>query len=346
MMNLVNVRLLNQQLVSPLYEKAEDVVRFFGAMQAQDYRMMRWAVAMRTKRPSEEAFKKAFDDGRIVRLHLMRGTWQLINSDDYWWMIDLFASKARRIILGWMKNNKIEISENELRSVREILVDAVDNDCCVTMDGFEKSLLKNNMAMDRHRLSYHIRLAEIDGVLCSGDLLPMKATYALARKKMKQCEKMDRDDALMLLAKKYFQSHQPATLEDFVWWSGLGVADCKKAISLLGAAVHVERCAGQEFYLTGDCRKRGARSGVCHLIPSYDEYLIGYKSRDVVLDARYRSYAHNDFGIFRPVVAYNGRICGNWSPYGKNLDVNIFADGCEDADFSVAEERYKRYIWK
>lgn len=93
-MNPISIRLLNQQLVAPQFGDPAEVVGYMGAMQAQEYRMMRWAVEMRTRRPSASAFKQAFDSGRIIRLHLMRGTWQLVSADNYWPMIDLFAPKA------------------------------------------------------------------------------------------------------------------------------------------------------------------------------------------------------------------------------------------------------------
>lgn len=94
-MNPISIRLLNQQLIAPQFSKPEEVVSHFGAMQAQEYRMMRWAVEMRTRRPSEKAFTKAFNEGKIVRLHLLRGTWQLVSAEDYWWMLDLCAPKAK-----------------------------------------------------------------------------------------------------------------------------------------------------------------------------------------------------------------------------------------------------------
>ena len=62
-MNPVAIRLLNQQLICPQFDKPEEVVKHMCAMQAQEYRLMRWAVAMRTKKPSAKAFKKAFDSG-------------------------------------------------------------------------------------------------------------------------------------------------------------------------------------------------------------------------------------------------------------------------------------------
>ena len=42
-MNPIAIRLLNQQLVAPQFKTPEEVVSYMGAMQAQEYRMMRWA---------------------------------------------------------------------------------------------------------------------------------------------------------------------------------------------------------------------------------------------------------------------------------------------------------------
>ena len=81
-MNPIAIRLLNQQLIAPQFSNPAEVVHYMGAMQAQEYRMMRWAVEMRTRKPSEKAFKRAFDSGKIIRLHLMRGTWQLVAAED------------------------------------------------------------------------------------------------------------------------------------------------------------------------------------------------------------------------------------------------------------------------
>ena len=94
MKNPVAIRLLNQQLIVPQFKTPTEVVSHMGAMQAQEYRMMRWAVDMRTQKPSHKAFKEAYNSGQIIRLHLMRGTWQLVSAEDYWWMIDLCAPKA------------------------------------------------------------------------------------------------------------------------------------------------------------------------------------------------------------------------------------------------------------
>ena len=344
-MNPVAIRLLNQQLICPQFRDPAEVVGHLGAMQAQEYRLMRWAVAMRTRKPSAKAFKEAFDSGRILRLHLMRGTWQLVTADDYWPMLDLCASKAISTIKGWMSSNKIRIPDEELWLVRDILAQTAADKGSVTKEDFVRALAGKDIRLDDHRLSYHIRMAEISGVLCSGDLLPMKASYALTDDKVRPKVKMDRDEALMRFTRKYFQSRQPATLEDFVWWSGLNVSDCRKGIALLGDTLHRERWKDRDFYLTDDCRTQGFRKGRFLLIPPYDEYLIGYKSRDVVLSAEHRHRAHNNSGLFQPVIAHDGIICGNWSPFKDDCQVEFFEGDYGVEDVQEAWQTYKQYTF-
>ena len=335
-MNPISSRLLNQQLICPQFSKPEEVVSHMGAMQAQEYRMMRWAVEMRTRKPSAKAFKKAFDSGRIIRLHLMRGTWQLVSAEDYWTFLELCAPKAISVTKGWMSSNKISIPEKELMQVRDIIAQTTDDKGSVTKDDFIAALAERDIQMDDHRLSYHIRMAEMSGTICSGNLLPMKATYALTYAKVKKVEKKDRDEALMIFTRKYFQSRQPATLEDLVWWSGLNISDCRRGIELLGDSIYKERWKSREFYLTDNCRTRGFRKDKYLLIPPYDEYLIGYKSRDIVLPQEHRHKAHNNSGIFQPIIAHDGIVCGNWKPFKNECEVDLFnseynAEGIEDA---------------
>ena len=179
MINPVAIRLLNQQLVAPQFSDPAEVVSYMGAMQAQEYRMMRWAVEMRTRKPSAKTFKKAFDSGRIIRLHLMRGTWQLVSAEDYWPFITLCGPKSIAVTKGWMSSNKISIPDDELFRVRDILAQTAADKGSVTKEDIVQALEERGLQMDDHRLSYHIRMAEFTGTLCSGDLLPMKARRSI-----------------------------------------------------------------------------------------------------------------------------------------------------------------------
>ena len=254
----------------------------------------------------------------------MRGTWQLVSAEDYWPLLGLCGSKALAVTKGWMHSNKISIPDDEIAGIREILAWTADGKGSATKEDFILSLAAKGIRMDDHRLSYHIRLAEISGILCSGDLLPMKATYSLTENKVRPRRETDRDEALLTLTRKYFQSRQPATLEDFVWWSGLNISDCRRGVGLMGGSVHRELYAGREYYLTDSCRTRGFRKGRYLLIPPYDEYLISYKSRDIVLPPEHSHRAHNNSGIFQPVIALDGTICGNWTPFKEVFKTEFF----------------------
>ena len=345
-MNPISARLLSQQLISPQFVSPHDAVEWMGAMQAQDYRMIRWAVGMRTLRPSASAFEKDFNEGRIVRTHLFRTTWQLVAGEDLGWMLELCRDSALRGLRGWMKTNGVFIPEAEQAAVQQVFTDVLSKNRSVLKSDFATALAERGMAMPDQRLSYHIRLAEYSGMLCSGDLHPLKKSYALTAEKLPVRGAIPREEALALLARKYFRSHGPATLEDFSWWSGLGINDCKKGIDILGGELVQERWKGLVFFLHQDCRTRGFRSGRVHLLPPYDEYLIGYKSRHVALHPDQSHHAHNNRGIFWPVILLDGEVTGNWSAASGKVSIDLFHPGTGLDEGAVQKEidRYGKFI--
>lgn len=326
-MNPVSMRLLSQQLASPQFKEPAEVVSWFGAMQGQEYKAMRWAVAMRTKKPSYKAFEKAFNAGEIVRTHLFRTTWQLLAGEDLGWMLALCRDKARAGLRGWMHTNGVDISQKEEERISGIFTEAAAGKRSVLKEELAEALRERDIDMDEQHFSYHLRLAELSGVLCSGDLHPTKRTLALVSEKVKHPLTPDYDEALALLARKYFRSHAPATLEDFVWWSGLNVNDCRRALAVLGDELVPVRLQQRTFYVLRDTRFRGFRNGSVLLLPAFDEYLIGYKSRYVVLPPELAHRAHNQSGIFYHVVALDGRIVGNWSPAARDGGIDLFQEG-------------------
>ncbi len=323
-MNPVSARLLGQQLICPQFSSPHDVVAWMGAMQAQEYRLMRWAVEMRTRRPSARDFEQDYNEGRIVRGHLFRTTWQLVAGEDWRWMLELCRANALRGLAGWMQSNGVSIPPAEQDQVQLIFSDYLSQHRIAQKAGFAAALADRGITMDDHRLSYHIRLAEYSGLLCSGDLFPMKHSYALAEKKLPQRTPLAKEEALALLARKYFRSHGPATLEDFVWWCGLGVGDCRSGMEAIRDELVAERWRGLTLWHCRDARTRGFRSGTVTLLPSYDEYLIGYKSRHFAVHPDHSHRAHNDRGIFWPVVLLDGEVVGNWSAPGGKPQVDIF----------------------
>ena len=315
-------------------------------MQAQDYKGMRWAVEMRTGKPSLKAFRNAFDSGRIIRTHMLRTTWQLVSAQDYHWMLELCRANAMRGLRGWMHSNGIDIPDYERRHVQDLLAQAMEGKGSFLKEDLDRILKEKGITMEEHRFSYHLRFAEFDGVICSGNLHPTKRTLALVSEKIGKDPRMDHDQALALLARKYFRSHGPASLEDFVWWSGINIGECRRGIALLGEELVPVRFRRQEYFLHRDARTRGFRSGNVLLLPAFDEYLIGYKSRHVVLHPGHAPKAHNNSGIFYNVVALDGEIVGNGHPMQSECGITVFKDGVYFPEEALKKEtdRFNSFI--
>ena len=348
-MNPISQRLLNQQLICPQLTTPHEVVSWMGAMQAQDYRMMRWAVGMRTKRPSAKAFEKAYNEGQIVRLHLFRTTWQLVAGEDLGWMLELCRDNALRGMAGWMHASGVEIPLAEQESIQLIFNDYLSKNRIALKADFACALKDRGIAMDDHRLSYHIRLAEYSGLLCSGDLFPLKNSYALAADKLPKTPRITKEEALARLARTYFRSHGPAALEDFVWWSGLNIGDCRKGISAIQGELVEERWKkGLSFLRHQDSRIRGLRSGTVTLLPPYDEYLIGYKSRHLAVHPDHMHRAHSGNGIFWPVILQDGEAVGNWSAAAGKVRTEVFYPdaGLRQEQLEEEIDRYRKFLEK
>ena len=86
-------RLANQRVAGEKLEKPEDVVRWMGALQAQDYLQAVWAIGARTQSSTLADVEQALEDGKIIRTWPMRGTIHFVPTEDARWMLQLSAAK-------------------------------------------------------------------------------------------------------------------------------------------------------------------------------------------------------------------------------------------------------------
>ena len=76
-------RLERHRLTKPASADAADLVAWFGAVQAQEYRAAKWALAQRMRGAITDAhIERAFNDGRILRTHVLRPTWHFVAAFD------------------------------------------------------------------------------------------------------------------------------------------------------------------------------------------------------------------------------------------------------------------------
>ena len=148
------------------------------------------------------------------------------------------------------------------------------------------------------------------------------------------------------LARAYFRSHSPATASDFAWWSGLSASDVRAAIGSIRDELETLRLGDRERLIHRSWTDFPAPAPALHLLPPYDEYLIGYRDREPVLRAEHAPAAHNRWGIFYPVVLAAGRVAGNWSAArreGRPIAEVSFFDSSGPADPALVEQAVGRY---
>jgi hypothetical protein len=204
------------------------------------------------------------------------------------------------------------------------------------------------------RLAFLVSIAELGAVVCSGALKGRHHTYALLEERVPPSRPLSRDAALVELSRRYFTSHGPAQLSDFVWWSGLTMADARRGVELAESDLAHEVIEGKTYWFGGSMKTAPAAAGTrIHLLPNYDEYFIAYKDRTAVAEPElFKQAAEVIRFIYGYIAVMNGRLLGGWKrTIEKNrvivearLPRSIDRDGL-DALNAVAKQ-YSAYIGK
>lgn len=314
---IAHVRLQSHQLHNPLFNTPKELVQWMGAVQAQEYNMAKWALGIRLPSATLADVERALREGEILRTHVMRPTWHFVASEDIRWMLRLTGERIKAANEQYAKSVNLEIGAKDFNRFYDLTLKVLEGGRSLTRDELGEALAHAGMPLDANRIRRCILCAEADGILCSGVDKGTKQTYALLEERAPAARELHRDEALALLASRYFKSHSPAGLNDFVWWSGLTMGDARKAIDFITPELIKEKTETQELYVHETYRDMPAPNNTLHLLPSYDEYLISYKERTTVLAAEHHAKAFNKWGIFYPVVAYKGKIAGNWKRPAK-----------------------------
>ena len=349
-MNIAARRAANQHLARPVFEKPGDVVRRMGAVQAQDYLGSLWAIGLRTKGATEGDVESAIADRSIVRTWPMRGTLHFVAAADVRWMLGLLTPRVVARSAG--RYRQLELDERTFARSRDVLSRALRGGRRLTRNALYGELEAARIATGGQR-GIHIlsRLAQ-DGLICFGAREGKQQTFALLEEWVPAAKSLKRDEALAELARRYFTSHGPATLQDFVWWSGLKTTDARAGLEMAKPHLLQEIIAGQIYWLpsSAPASKSESTNGSpsAHLLPAYDEYTVAYKDRSAVLSPSDASQAGN--GILSPTIVMDGRIAGTWTRALKKDTVVITPSPftkfkqAESLALAAAANRYGEFL--
>ncbi|MDP4208282.1 MAG: winged helix DNA-binding domain-containing protein [Bacteroidota bacterium] len=324
--NISNLRLINQQIAESKFKTAKDVVGWMGAMQAQDYAMSKWAIGIRLPNSTDTIIESAIDNGEIIRTHLLRPTWHFVSSDDIYWMLDLTAPQIKTITKS--RNKDLGLTETVFKQSNSIIEKVLRDGNHLTREELVAEFVKAGIPVDNNRASHLLLRAEIEGLLCSGKTKANKQTYALLPERVVKTRNLTRDEALAELARKYFISHCPATLQDFVWWSGLSVSKAKQAMETIKSGFISETINDKTYWFTNSFSISGSDKDKIHLLPAYDEFIISYRDRTPSLPFEFHKKAVSNNGLFWPTIVINGQVTGIWKRTIKKdkvlLETNFF----------------------
>lgn len=345
-----NLRLNNQQLINSKFKTAKDVVSYMGAMQAQDFEMVKWAVGIRFPNSRIQMIESAINKGEVIRTHLMRPTWHLVSVNDVYWLLELTASKIKSSMKS--RDRQLELSEAIYKKSNRILEKALLGRKCLTREEIKTKFEKNKIDTDNNRLWHILINAELDKIICSGPIKKNKQTYALLDERVSNKRNFTRDEALAELATRYFTSHCPATIKDFSWWSGLSVKDANNSLEMVKSNFISETINSKIYWFTNSISKAKNVEDTVHLLPAYDEFLISYKDRSAALPQRLNNKAVSSNGIFYPTLLLNGQIIGLWKRTTTKdkvvISINPFKQNNKKTNVFISEaaDRFHHFLGK
>lgn len=308
---LSNLRLHTQRLIGPKFPTAAAAVSFFGAVQGQDLLPAMWALGLRVQHATESRIEQATFDRQLVRTWPLRNTVHFVTPADIRWMLELSAPRALK---ENARQRELGLDEATFARARRIIEYALRDGQPHTRQSLRRALDDGGVSTEGQR-GIHIlgRLAQ-DGLICMGPRAGKQPTFVLIDAWLPPAPALTRDEALAELARRYFTSHGPATIQDYIWWCGLAAAEARAGLEMVKSGLAQETIGKQVYWfdLAGPVAERGT-APVAHLLPFLDEYIVAYKDRTAVSLLEYNKLVDSGNLIFHQPILIDGLVVGIWT---------------------------------
>lgn len=348
-MDIPRQRLVNQGLLHPTTNDPAAVVARLGAVQAQDYAGAKWALGLRMRNIHDEDVERAFDAGKMLRTHILRPTWHFVAPADIRWMLELSAPRVH--VTNAFMYRKLELDDALFKRSHTVFVKSLQGGKQKTRNELGAALERAGIHADGQRLGYIVMHAELDGILVSGARRGKQFTYALLDERAPQAKTLPREEALYELTRRYFATRGPATLQDFVWWSGLTLTDARRGIEMCRAEFASARIGKQTYWFPETTPPPARSAPVAHWLPNYDEYFIGFRDRSALLAAPPpKEFDGRGNILFNHVIALDGLLVGSWrrTVRGKTVvletDFTVPLDNAAQRAIAAAAKQYGAFL--
>jgi len=349
-MNLLDIattRLSNQKLLGNSFTTTADAVLYLGGLQAQDYQAAKWSLGQRIENASDEMIEQDFNEGKILRTHVMRPTWHFVSPENIRWMLELTAPRVKRFMGTY--NRKLELTDAVFEKCNKVIAKALEKDN-KTRAELKEQLAQGGIETDVQRLGHIVMNAELDGIICSGPRKGKQFTYALLEKRVKKMKRITREEALAKLALTYFMSHGPAQIIDFTWWSGLTMKDANEGLDSVKSILTNETVENKIYWFSPDLKINRQNKTTAYLLSIFDEYTIAYKDRSALGGERYIEKFISMGSALLSVIILDGKVVGTWKRILKKaaaeVKLSVFAKLNDDERGAVekAADDYGKFL--
>lgn len=320
-LRLVTLGLAPGATGAPALRTPAEVAAHHLAMQGQDFKAVQWAIGSRLAHlgVTRQDVLASFDRGELIRTWPMRGTVHVLPTADGRWLLDLCGPIALRgVNRRW---EQLEIDEPFLETVREVTTALLKGGGSASRDELVTAYREAGLDFTLSQRRYHaIWWACQIGLTVLGPTRDGENLLVLTDEYLPGAARWPGPEGLPELARRYLRARGPARVEDLQHWTKLTKTQCRAAFAGLGDELVEIQVPGQEpgLHLLADqveaATDAPAQIPAVLALAGFDEHLLGYRDRSLVLDPDRATYVDpGRNGVFRHTIVLDGKVIGTWS---------------------------------
>jgi hypothetical protein len=342
-------RLRASRLTGRRFRSAEETVAWHLAMQAQDWGPTTWSIGERTSRIRADAVDAALTRGTLVRTHVLRETWHVIDREDIRWLLRLSGPRVQQKLAP--RYRQLGLDARTRSRAERAVARALEGGVRMTRDQLAAVLDRAGIDREGQRLPHLLAHCELEGLIASGGLVGKRQTFARLDERAPEGPSYDRDEALVEVVRRSLRSHGPAAAQDLSWWSGFTVSDIRAALRSLDTEIRREEVDGLTLWSLVAEERAAAPRGIL-LLPPYDEILVGHTVSRFAGDPRRETAraAWGDRSLPSGIVLLDGVVAGYWSRRvaGAAIDLGVLLERPRPRTVTAALEevaaRHERFF--
>ena len=335
------LRLRAQRLVSTAEHQCYSVnetTHVLCGIQAQYHESAKQSIWVRGQDLLAEQISHArVEERSLVRTWCMRGTLHIVTTEDLGWLLALlgpiFVRKSSH------RYRALGLAEQTFARAAQAMQRLLGDIGPMTRTALASHLAKQGIPTEGQAIYHLLRRAALEGVVCFGPDQADEPTYVVLENWVSMGDVLNEQEALAQLARRYLTGYGPARAEDLAAWSGLSLRQARRGLQSIESELLRIDLNGSQAWMSKSQEilidKCLAASRIVRLLPAYDPYLVGYRSRDLIVDPRYAKRVHPGGGVIRPTIIVEGRIVGTWRAVCSRTKMAITVESFKELDDEI-----------